>query len=390
MNSATEGATLTPPPLSLYVHLPWCVRKCPYCDFNSHALKNEMPAERYIDALMRDLEVELPLVWGRPVQSVFFGGGTPSLFSAAQVERMLSGFRGLLDIVPGAEVTLEANPGTVERDSFSGYRDAGVNRVSLGVQSFDDRMLEAIGRIHGRAEARQAAESLAGAGMESFNLDLMFGLPGQSLETAVADVQTALAYSPPHLSHYQLTLEPNTCFHARPPSLPADDESWEMQGACADHLEAAGMVNYEISAWSGPGRECRHNLNYWRYGDFMGIGAGAHGKLTEASAQTVRRRIRIRHPRNWMESAEHGMPLAQEREINPQDRVFEFFLNQLRLRHGIRKADFSNRTGLPWLAVSERVEEAVRRGLLDEREDLLVPTESGWRFVNEIQQLFLP
>jgi oxygen-independent coproporphyrinogen-3 oxidase len=390
MNSATEQATLTPPPLSLYVHLPWCVRKCPYCDFNSHALRNEMPAERYIDALMRDLEVELPLIWGRPVQSVFFGGGTPSLFSAAQIERMLSGFRGLLDIVPGAEVTLEANPGTVERDSFSAYRDAGVNRVSLGVQSFDDRMLEAIGRIHGRAESRQAAESLAGAGMESFNLDLMFGLPGQSLEAAVADVQTALAYSPPHLSHYQLTLEPNTCFHARPPPLPADDESWAMQGACADHLEAAGMANYEISAWSGPGRECRHNLNYWRYGDFMGIGAGAHGKLTEASAQTVRRRIRIRHPRNWMKGAEQGAPLAEEREINPQDRVFEFFLNQLRLRHGVRKVDFSNRTGLPWRVVSDRVEEAVRRGLLDERDNLLVPTESGWRFVNEIQQLFLP
>ena len=390
MNSATEQATLTPPPLSLYVHLPWCVRKCPYCDFNSHALRNEMPAERYIDALMRDLEVELPLIWGRPVQSVFFGGGTPSLFSAAQIERMLSGFRGLLDIVPGAEVTLEANPGTVERDSFSAYRDAGVNRVSLGVQSFDDRMLEAIGRIHGRAESRQAVESLAGAGMESFNLDLMFGLPGQSLEAAVADVQTALAYSPPHLSHYQLTLEPNTCFHARPPPLPADDESWAMQGACADHLEAAGMANYEISAWSGPGRECRHNLNYWRYGDFMGIGAGAHGKLTEASAQTVRRRIRIRHPRNWMKGAEQGAPLAEEREINPQDRVFEFFLNQLRLRHGVRKVDFSNRTGLPWRVVSDRVEEAVRRGLLDERDNLLVPTESGWRFVNEIQQLFLP
>ena len=390
MNSATEGATLATPPLSLYVHLPWCVRKCPYCDFNSHALKDELPAERYLDALMRDLEVELPLVWGRPVQSVFFGGGTPSLFSAAQVERMLSGFRGLLEIVPGAEVTLEANPGTVERDSFTAYRDAGVNRVSLGVQSFDDRMLEAIGRIHGRAEAQQAAESLAGAGMESFNLDLMFGLPGQSLEAAVADVQTALAYSPPHLSHYQLTLEPNTCFHARPPSLPADDESWAMQGACAEYLEAAGMTNYEISAWSGPGRECRHNLNYWRYGDFMGIGAGAHGKLTEASAQTVRRRIRIRHPRNWMEGAEQGAPLAEEREVDAQDRVFEFFLNQLRLRHGVRKADFPNRTGLPWRAVSDRVGEAVRRGLLDEREDLLVPTGFGWRFVNEIQQLFLP
>lgn len=390
MSSATESAALSPPPLSLYVHLPWCVRKCPYCDFNSHALKDDLPAERYIDALLRDLEAELPLVWGRPVQTVFFGGGTPSLFSAHQVDRMLSGFRGLLDIAPGAEVTLEANPGTVERDSFSAYREAGVNRVSLGVQSFDDRALKALGRIHGRAEAERAAASLARAGMQSFNLDLMFGLPGQSLEAAVADVETALGHSPPHLSHYQLTLEPNTLFHAQPPPLPGDDESWAMQTACAERLETAGLENYEVSAWAAPGQESRHNLNYWRYGDFIGIGAGAHGKLTVPSSAAVRRRVRVRHPRAWMEAAEQGASLAEDREISPQDRIFEFFLNQLRLRRGVRKADFRPRTGEPWEAVSGPVAEAVRRGLLEDRQDRLVPTDTGWRFINEIQQLFLP
>ncbi|MEE4218028.1 MAG: radical SAM family heme chaperone HemW [Xanthomonadales bacterium] len=385
-----DAAGLLPPPLSLYVHLPWCVRKCSYCDFNSHAVKGEIPADEYIDALFRDLEQDLPLAWGRTVQTVFFGGGTPSLFSAAQVERMLSGFRGLLNIAPGAEVTLEANPGTTERDSFSAYRAAGINRVSLGVQSFDDRMLRAIGRIHGRSEVERALDSISRSGIGNFNLDLMYALPGQSLESAVEDMRLALAAEPSHLSHYQLTLEPNTAFHARPPPLPAEDLAWAMQEACAELLEDAGFGNYEISAWARPGQACRHNLNYWEYGDFLAIGAGAHGKVTLGAGQEVRRRVKRRHPRAWMDGAMRGDVLAEDRTVSAPERIFEFFLNQSRLKGGIRKSQFSPRTGLPWSDVEERVDLAVGKGLLEDRGSRLAPTALGWRFVNEIQAIFLP
>lgn len=385
-----DAAGLSPPPLSLYVHLPWCVRKCPYCDFNSHAVKGEIPADEYIDALLRDLERDLPLAWGRTVQSVFFGGGTPSLFSAAQVERMLSGLRGLLNIAPGAEVTLEANPGTTERDSFSAYREAGINRVSLGIQSFDDRMLQAIGRIHGRREVDRALDSISRSGIHNFNLDLMYALPGQSLEAALEDMRLALAAEPLHLSHYQLTLEPNTAFHAAPPQLPGEDLAWAMQEAGAGLLDAAGFGNYEISAWARPGQECRHNLNYWEYGDFLGIGAGAHGKITLGAGQEVRRRVKLRHPRAWMEAAMQGDALAEDRIVSPPERIFEFFLNQSRLKGGIRKSQFSPRTGLPWSEVVDRVDLAVGKGLLEDRGSRLAPTDVGWRFVNEIQAVFLP
>lgn len=390
MNQGTETAGLSLPPLSLYVHLPWCVRKCPYCDFNSHAAKGELPADAYIDALFHDLELDLPLVWGRTVQSVFFGGGTPSLFSAQQIDRMISGFRGLLNVAPGAEVTLEANPGTTERDSFSAYRDAGVNRVSLGVQSFDDGMLDTIGRIHGRAEIEKAIESIGRSGIGNFNIDLMYALPGQTVESAMDDVRLALATGPAHVSHYQLTIEPNTAFCANPPDLPDEDRAWEIQQGCAGLLRDAGMDNYEISAWSRAGDECKHNLNYWEYGDFLGIGAGAHGKITLPARQEVRRLVKRRHPSAWIDGAGRGDAVADDTAVSPGERIFEFFLNQLRLRSGVRKSMFTPRTGQPWEKVRERVGETVKKGLLEERGDRLVPTDTGWRFVNELQAVFLP
>jgi oxygen-independent coproporphyrinogen-3 oxidase len=380
---------LETPPLSLYVHLPWCVSKCPYCDFNSHAAGDGPPTDDYVDALLSDLECELPLVWGRPVQTIFFGGGTPSLFGADQIERLLNGFRGLLTVRPHAEITLEANPGTLEHDSFQAYRDAGINRVSLGVQSFSDAALGSLGRIHGREEALRAVESVGSAGLGNFNVDLMFALPGQTLEEAVQDIREAIARRPPHLSHYQLTIEPNTAFAAHPPELPDADLSWAMQEACGRLLETAGYRQYEISAWAQPGHECRHNLNYWQYGDFMGIGAGAHGKLTLAGAACVRRRVRLRHPVAWMAGAGDGR-LAEDRELEPAERSFEFFLNQLRLRRGVRISQFQPRTGLPWEAVADKVEDAVRRGLLARDGDWLRPTDLGWRFGNDTQAIFLP
>jgi oxygen-independent coproporphyrinogen-3 oxidase len=372
------------------VHLPWCVQKCPYCDFNSHALKSALPAEKYVAALLADLEHDLPMVWGRPVHSVFFGGGTPSLFSAADIGRLLSGIRSRLPLAPSAEITLEANPGTVEHDSFSAYRDAGINRVSLGVQSFDDQLLKAIGRIHGRGEVENAIGSLRSAGLENFNIDLMFGLPGQSLEVAIADVEAALAHGPQHLSHYQLTLEPNTAFYAKPPVLPDEDLCWEMQEQTAALLEAGGFRQYEISAWARPGKECRHNMNYWRYGDYLGIGAGAHGKVTLPASNEICRMSKLRHPTAYLTALEHGNWRAEERSIEPQERKFEFFLNQLRLRDGVNLNDFGPRTGLAPGDLQNAINEAVSRGLLERGPDRLLPTELGWRFVNEIQGIFLP
>jgi putative oxygen-independent coproporphyrinogen III oxidase len=378
------------PPLSLYVHLPWCLRKCPYCDFNSHAVAGHFPADEYIEALLRDVEQDLPLIWGRTVQSVFFGGGTPSLFNAKQYSRLLGGFRALLPFSPRLEVTMEANPGTLEYDGFAAYRDAGINRFSVGVQSFSDTALNAIGRVHGRAEVMRAIESLHAAGISNFNLDLMYALPGQSLRDALEDVQTAISCAPAHLSHYQLSIEPNTAFYADPPELPDADLAWEMQGACGEMLLQSGFEQYEISAWAQPGRECWHNLNYWRYGDFVGVGAGAHGKITLLSEQAVRRRARLRHPAAWMEAVSSGQGLAEDRLLTPEERVFEFFLNQFRLRCGVRKALFEARTGLPWQHVSERVDQLVARGLAVDEADWLKPTELGWRFSNESQAMFLP
>jgi len=374
------------PPLGLYVHLPWCVRKCPYCDFNSHELRQELPGEDYCEALLRDLEEDLPLVWGRPVHTIYFGGGTPSLFSAALIDRLISGFRARLDLVPGAEITLEANPGTVERDRFTAYRDAGINRVSLGAQSFDDECLKALGRIHGSDEVHRAIESLHAAGLENFNIDLMFGLPGQTLEGALADVTQALAAKPTHLSHYQLTLEPNTAFAARPPALPDEELCWSMQEACGGKLEQAGFEHYEVSAWCLPGRQSRHNMNYWQFGDYLGIGAGAHGKLTLPALGEVRRRIKQRHPKRYLA----GEALALDEAVADKDLAFEYFLNALRLRRGFSLKQFSQRTGVDRASIAGPLRAALERGLLEQDDDLFRPTELGWRFVNDLQGLFLP
>jgi oxygen-independent coproporphyrinogen-3 oxidase len=366
------------------------VRKCPYCDFNSHAVRGSIPSSRYVRALLRDLEQELPLVWGRTVSSVFFGGGTPSLFDPRDYEELLSGIRGLVSLAPDAEITMEANPGTTEHGRFGEYRAAGINRISLGAQTFDDGLLDAIGRIHGRREIDQAVDSLHRAGLENFNLDLMFALPGQSEDQAAEDVRCAIACKPSHISHYQLTLEPNTAFYASPPPLPGEERAWRMQDQAGLMLADAGFEQYEISAWALPGKRCRHNVNYWRYGDFLGIGAGAHGKITLPAQAEVRRRIRVRGPDAWMDAVEAGAGLAEDRALTPPERLFEFFLNQLRLRSGVRKADFSGRTGMPWRDAEEGVEKALAKGLLIERDGLLRPTELGWRFVNDTQALFLP
>lgn len=391
MSSITDSVgRLTTPPLSVYVHLPWCVRKCPYCDFNSHALSGPVPAGDYIDSLLADLEHDLPLVWGRPVHSVFFGGGTPSLFTAEHIGRILDGLRSRLPIAPGAEVTLEANPGTVEHDSFEAYRAAGINRVSLGAQSFDDSALARIGRIHGAADIDRAVESLNRAGFGNFNLDLMFGLPGQTVKAAVCDIERALELQPAHISHYQLTLEPNTAFHARPPRLPGAEACWRMQQRAAERLATAGYGQYEISAWARPGATCAHNLNYWRYGDYLGIGAGAHGKITLPAENAIRRLVKQRHPRAYLDAVATGAWRAEDRAVPAAERCFEFFLNQLRLRSGVRIAEFTPRTGLDWAAAEPAVNRALARGLLRRQDGRLAPTEIGWRFVNDTQALFLP
>ena len=340
--------------------------------------------------MLADLELDLPLVWGRTVQSIFFGGGTPSLFSAKWIERLIEDFRARLRVSPQAEVTLEANPGTTEHDSFSAYRDAGINRVSLGVQSFKDSSLKRLGRIHGCAEIETSVESIQSAGINNFNIDLMYALPCQSASDALDDVCQALNCAPSHLSFYQLTVEPNTAFHASPPELPDDDTAWDMQERCGDLFIESGFRQYEISAWAREGFRCRHNLNYWRYGDFLGIGAGAHSKLTLPAEQSVRRRVRQRHPGAYLKAKQSGNWLAEDWLIGEEERVFEFFLNQLRLYDGVRKDQFTPRTGVGWNRVSVRVEKAIESGLLTDNNGMLKPTALGWRFSNETQAIFLP
>lgn len=374
------------PPLGLYVHFPWCIRKCPYCDFNSHQVRDGLPADAYLSALAGDLEHDLPLLRGRRVSSVYFGGGTPSLFSAAQIGALLSAFRSRVDFDPDAEITLEANPGTVERDSFSAYAEAGINRVSLGAQSFDDECLLGIGRIHDGEAVDKALSSIRAAGFENFNIDLMYGLPGQATEQALDDLERAAGSGAAHISHYQLTIEPNTAFSADPPTLPGEEDCWRIQDAATALLESHGYRQYEISAWSRDGRECRHNLNYWRYGDFAGIGAGAHGKLTDSGRGVIRRLARHRHPRRYLQ----GDPVAENHEISDAEKVFEFFLNRLRLREAFTPGDFASRTGLDWQTVKERVDLAVQRGLLEVCAGAFAHTATGWRFVNDIQAMFLP
>jgi len=377
------------PPLSLYIHLPWCVAKCPYCDFNSHALVGELPEDRYIDALLADLELDLPRVWGRTVHSVFLGGGTPSLFSGESMARLLSGVRARIPLAPNAEITMEANPGTVEHDRFEAYREAGINRISLGIQTFSDSHLKTLGRIHDGNQAARAVEAVKAAGFSNFNLDLMWALPAQTLEHAMADLEQALAFEPPHLSHYQLTIEPNTVFAARPPPLPDDEEAWDIQEACAERLEKAGFSSYEISAWSQPGRASQHNLNYWRFGDYLGIGAGAHGKITLPAEQQVIRLRRKSHPRPYLNASENGSFIAEQWPVPGNELAFEYFLNRFRLAESVPLTEFSARTGLEQEAITQPLNQAQKLGLIELTETHIHRTERGARYLNDLQKLFL-
>jgi oxygen-independent coproporphyrinogen-3 oxidase len=371
--------------IAVYVHLPWCVRKCPYCDFNSHAAPASIPEDAYVTALLADLDGDLDLACGRAVGSVFLGGGTPSLFSAAAIEALIRGIAARLPFAPGAEITMEANPGTIEHGCFEGYAAAGINRVSLGAQSFDPRILAALGRIHGPDEISMAVSELAAAGMGNFNLDLMYALPGQTREGALADLAAALALGPAHVSHYQLTLEPGTAFHHRPPALPDDDTSLEMQLDCQHALAAAGFQQYEVSAYARPGRQCRHNLNYWRFGDYLGIGAGAHGKLTVGG--TVIRTEKARSPRSYLQ--DHGAS-GLRRQVPSTDLPFEYMLNVLRLQEGFTRAGFERATGLIAAVIETTVRKLADRGLIAEAGDILRPTELGFRFLNDLQAAFIP
>jgi len=385
------GALALPalPPLSLYVHVPWCLKKCPYCDFNSHAWRGgePLPETRYVDALVRDLEDALPFVWGRRVHSVFIGGGTPSLFAPASIERLIASIRARLPLEPGCEVTLEANPGTFERERFHGYADAGVTRLSIGVQSFDDAKLHALGRVHDAAQARAAIDE-AKAAFATFNVDLMYGLPEQTLAECEADVEAALAFAPPHLSIYHLTIEPNTLFAHAPPSLPDVDAASAMLDRIVASTEAAGLDRYEVSAFARPNHRSRHNVNYWEFGDYLGIGAGAHGKISFPNR--IVRQVRLRDPSAYMAGAERTAAVASETEVARGELAFEFMLNALRLKDGFPLARFSERTGLPLSTIERPLAEAERRGLVERDLQSVRPTPLGFDFLSDLQQLFLP
>ncbi|MCX7272157.1 MAG: radical SAM family heme chaperone HemW [Burkholderiales bacterium] len=387
------------PPLALYVHLPWCLKKCPYCDFNSHEWRavpaagqglSLLPPEleqRYLDALQADLEASLPLVWGRSVQTVFIGGGTPSLFSPAAIEALLATVRARLRLAPQAEITLEANPGSFETGRFAGFARAGVTRLSIGVQSFDDGLLRAIGRVHDGAQAR-AAVAAAARHFETFSLDLMYALPGQTLAALGRDIDEALSYRPPHLSAYHLTLEPNTLFAKYPPALPDDDLAADMQALLETRLGDEGLRRYEISAWARTGHQARHNLNYWQFGDYLGIGAGAHGKLSFHDG--ILRQSRLRHPERYMQAAlGGGGAIEQEHRLQANDLPFEFMLNALRLVDGVPASMFTERTGLPLAAMARALRAAGEAGLLDPDPALLRATPLGLRFLNDLQEKFL-
>jgi oxygen-independent coproporphyrinogen-3 oxidase len=374
------------PPLSLYIHWPWCVRKCPYCDFNSHESNGPIPEQEYLDALRADLEQSLPLIWGRKIQTIFIGGGTPSLMSAAALDRLLSDVRTLLPLEINAEITMEANPGTFEAEKFKAYRASGINRLSIGIQSFNGRHLQALGRIHDENEAKRAVE-IAHANFDNFNLDLMFALPGQTLAEALRDIDTALAFAPPHLSLYHLTMEPNTVFAKYPPQLPSDDESADIQDMIFEKMAGAGYEHYEVSAYAKPGHRARHNLNYWTFGDYLGIGAGAHSKLS--FPHRVLRQARYKQPASFIEAARKGNPVAEEHEIGRADMGFEFMLNVLRLTDGFDPNLFGERTGLSITAIEKALNEAEGKGLIYRDFKLIKPTDLGQRFLNDLQEMFL-
>ncbi|WP_140919841.1 radical SAM family heme chaperone HemW [Limnobaculum xujianqingii] len=375
---------LNPPPLSLYIHIPWCVQKCPYCDFNSHALKGDIPDMDYVEHLLIDLDNDLPLTGGRPVSTIFIGGGTPSLLGAEAMQRLLDGVRSRLTLEDNAEITMEANPGTVEADRFRAYQQAGVNRISIGVQSFSQPKLERLGRIHGPEEAKRAAHLAQGLGLRSFNLDLMHGLPDQSLEEALDDLRQAIELDPPHLSWYQLTIEPNTLFGSRPPVLPDDDALWDIYQRGHELLSAAGYQQYETSAYAKPGYQCQHNLNYWRFGDYLGIGCGAHGKLSFSDGRIIRT-VKTRHPRGYM----NGKYLDKQYNVEADERPFEFFMNRFRLLEAAPRADFSRLTGLNESVIRQNLDSALKMGYLTETSEYWQVTEKGKLFLNSLLELFL-
>lgn len=373
-------------PLTLYIHIPWCIRKCPYCDFNSHESKDTLPESQYIAALISDLEQDLPYIWGRRIESIFIGGGTPSLFSPEAYEQLLSQLRSHLQIYPNAEITLEANPGTFEIQKFKEYRALGINRLSIGIQSFNDDQLQRLGRIHGRAEAIKAAETAHDAGFENFNLDLMFGLPDQSRKQALDDVKTAIDLEPTHLSYYQLTLEPNTLFHHQPPTLPDDDSIAAIQEQGHGQLAKHGYQHYEISAFAKENRQCFHNLNYWRFGDYLGIGAGAHGKITNAPQQTITRTAKSRSPKDYLDEDRHHVT---RRDLNTKDAAIEFMMNALRLNEGFETSLFSERSGLGLNTVEKSLRRAEELGLITWDIQRIQPTEKGRLYLNNLLDLFL-
>ena len=387
-NSSDYPIVASPPPLSLYIHIPWCVRKCPYCDFNSHAVNGDLPEADYVTALLSDLEQDLPRVAGRTVETVFIGGGTPSLFSPEAIHMLLEGVRARVSLSPDAEITLEANPGTAESSKFSGFRAAGINRLSMGVQSFNDRHLQALGRIHDSHEAEMAAEMAVAAGFANFNLDLMFGLPGQTCDEALADIRRAVRLNPTHLSFYQLTLEPNTLFHRYPPPLPNDETIWEIQDACQALLAEQGYRQYEVSAYAKPAFRCRHNENYWRFGDYLGIGAGAHGKLTDESGN-ITRIWKTRHPARYLESAGTLLAIGGCDAVLPHELPLEFMMNHLRLREGFSEHVFSDRTGLSLRALEPGLSACLEARWLERGNGFIRCTDRGWNFLDNVLEEFM-
>lgn len=389
MNSPSRAFTNLPP-LSLYIHIPWCIKKCPYCDFNSHTAGNDLPEDQYIEALIRDLNTELPKIWGRRLHSIFIGGGTPSLFSAASLDRLLSHIRSVLPGSSDMEITLEANPGTFEQEKFSDYRQLGINRLSIGIQSFNDQHLKALGRVHSGLEARRAIDTAISAGFENFNLDLMYGLPAQTTEMALADLKTAINCQPQHLSQYQLTIEPNTLFHSQiPTQLPGNDLIWEMQEQSQPILASHGFEQYEVSAYAQPKRHSRHNMNYWQFGDYLGIGAGAHGKLSDASDNRVYRYNKLKQPKAYMQHAGSEKAISQQQDISFAQMDFEFMLNALRLKGGFDKALYTQHTGQDIASIADKLALAENKGLIDLTADRIQPTEQGYLFLNDLQMLFL-
>ena len=378
------------PPLSLYVHLPWCIKKCPYCDFNSHEFREGADPvsmqDAYINALFADLESSLPLIWGRSIQTVFLGGGTPSLFSPEAIDRLVSGIRARVCLAPDAEITMEANPGTFEKDRFTAFHQAGITRLSIGVQSFDNEHLKALGRVHDRDQALAAVAEAAQV-FDTFNLDLMYALPGQTLDGLTQDIQTALDFAPPHISIYHLTIEPNTVFAKFPPTLPEDDLAYEMMDRITELTGLAGLNRYEVSAYAKPGHPCAHNLNYWQFGDYLGVGAGAHSKLS--FAHRVLRQVRYREPALYMQQAAKGEPVTQSTEVSRQDLPFEFMLNALRLREGFDLADFVDRTGLAMTSIQKGLLAAENKGLIGRDLNRVWPTDRGFDFLSDLQALFL-